>query len=121
MADMGLDFAPPKMSDHRAWKTLKSLYEVGMTFHGCGCSGPGYRPRDSKALIKFLEKRLQQYEQHAIQLDNIPLLPPNQELSTEPKGRWRKPRWRLMEREEARKHWNQKITMLRAELKKYKQ
>ena len=120
MADMGLDFAPPKMTDVKAWVTLESLYEIGATFHGCGCSGPGYRPRDPKALHLFLQQRLSQYEQQARMVEERPLVPPQPSANPEPKGRWRKPRWRRMDREEARAYWNQKAESIRKELHKLK-
>lgn len=62
MANMGMDFAPPKKTDIKAWKTLESLYAVGVTFHSCGCSGPGWRPREPIELVAFLEARLGEYE-----------------------------------------------------------
>ncbi|WP_026315534.1 hypothetical protein [Riemerella columbina] len=55
MADMGLDFESPKMNDAKAWEHLRDLYSVGITFHSCGCSGPGYIPRDKEALIRYFE------------------------------------------------------------------
>ncbi|MGQ2142398.1 hypothetical protein ACT4R9_00380 [Ornithobacterium rhinotracheale] len=55
MADMGLDFESPKMNDTKTWEHIKDLYSVGITFHSCGCSGPGYIPRDKEALIHYLE------------------------------------------------------------------
>ena len=61
MVDMGLDFAPPKMSDLKAWKAAAALYEVGETFHSCGCRGPGYRPRDPAKLASFFRDRLRVY------------------------------------------------------------
>lgn len=54
MADMGLDFEAPKKSNGKAWKHISDLYRVGITFHSCGCSGPGYIPNDSKELINHL-------------------------------------------------------------------
>ena len=32
------------------------LFEVGLTFHSCGCSGPGYRPREPREYRAFLEQ-----------------------------------------------------------------
>lgn len=61
MANMGLDFAPPKMSDAKAWAAAAALFEVGETFHSCGCSGPGYRPRDPRELGSFFAERLAEY------------------------------------------------------------
>jgi hypothetical protein len=64
MADMGLDFAPPKTDDERAWAAAAMLYDVGETFHSCGCGGPGYRPRDPKKLVAFFAERRSEYERH---------------------------------------------------------
>jgi DNA-directed RNA polymerase subunit RPC12/RpoP len=55
MANMGKDFEAPKMIDSKAWEHLKSLYSVGITFHSCGCSGPGYIPNSAEQLKKYLE------------------------------------------------------------------
>lgn len=56
MASMGKDFKSPKKKDDNAWQHLKNLYEVGITYHSCGCSGPGYIPKDHEALIDYFEK-----------------------------------------------------------------
>jgi hypothetical protein len=53
MADMGLDFESPKKKDVKAWEHLKTLYAVGITFHSCGCSGPGYIPSSTEALVAY--------------------------------------------------------------------
>jgi len=58
MADLGLDFHPPPTSARKAWATIASLWRAGITFHSCGCSGPGWRPSTSSALRVFLEQRL---------------------------------------------------------------
>ncbi|MCU1499019.1 MAG: hypothetical protein JWM47_2972 [Acidimicrobiales bacterium] len=55
MADMGLDFAPPKQRDTKAWAVLADLWAIGETFHSCGCDGPGYRPRDARAFAAYLD------------------------------------------------------------------
>jgi hypothetical protein len=62
MADMGLDFAPPKTSNVKAWHTAATLFEVGETFHSCGCGGPGYRPKDPAKLAAFFADRLREYQ-----------------------------------------------------------
>jgi len=117
MANMGLDFAAPKKTDTKAWKTLESLYEIGVTFHSCGCSGPGYRPRNPKALLEFLQQRLQEYEKQALLVEERPLVPPAPSEDA-PKGRWRKPRWRRMDKAEARAFWNKKTAEIRRALQK---
>lgn len=64
MADMGLDFEAPKKSNHKAWKHLQTLYKVGITFHSCGCCGPGYIPANSCALLAHLEDIKAGYIEH---------------------------------------------------------
>ncbi|SET91563.1 FmdB family zinc ribbon protein [Hymenobacter actinosclerus] len=66
MADMGKDFKSPPKDDTKAWRHLRDLYSVGITYHSCGCSGPGYVPADKPALITYLEIKLADYvaEQH---------------------------------------------------------
>lgn len=54
MANIGPDVAPPKQRDVKAWKLLDDLWEIGETFHSCGCSGPGYRPRSDAHFDAYL-------------------------------------------------------------------
>src|SRR5688572_9120112 len=61
MANMGLDFASPKQTDIKSWNHLKTLYSVGLTFHSCGCTGPGYIPNDKERLVAYFEGLLQCY------------------------------------------------------------
>ncbi len=65
LADMGLDFKSPAKDDHKQWAHIRNLYTVGITFHSCGCSGPGYIPQDRKAIINYLEKIRSEY-MHAL-------------------------------------------------------
>ncbi len=60
-ADMGFDFESPKKSDLRAWNHIQDLYETGITFHSCGCSGPGYIPKTKEKLVEYLENIKQEY------------------------------------------------------------
>ena len=69
VASMGLDFAPPPRRDQRAWAVLAGLWELGITFHSCGCGGPGYRPRDPVAYRRFLADLRTQYEGHLAATD----------------------------------------------------
>lgn len=55
MAELGLDFQAPPQSKRKQWEVLETLWEVGETFHSCGCGGPGYRPRDRVALRVYLQ------------------------------------------------------------------
>lgn len=61
MANMGLDFKSPAKNDDKQWAHIRDLYTVGITFHSCGCSGPGYIPQDRKAIIDYLEKVRSEY------------------------------------------------------------
>ncbi|WP_221420238.1 hypothetical protein [Fulvivirga sp. M361] len=64
MADMGLDFKSPRKSDIKAWNHLSTLYKVGITYHSCGCTGPGYIPSDSDELVHYLFRIRVTYLQH---------------------------------------------------------
>jgi hypothetical protein len=58
MANMGLDFRAPKITDTESWEVLAILYERGYTFHGCGCDAGGYvPPKRVKDIPAFLERR----------------------------------------------------------------
>jgi DNA-directed RNA polymerase subunit RPC12/RpoP len=60
-ASMGLDFKSPPKTDVKAWQHLRNLYSVGITYHSCGCSGPGYIPATSEAIVDYLAARLTDY------------------------------------------------------------
>lgn len=62
MANMGKDFEAPKKGNNKAWQHIKDLYEVGITWHSCGCTGPGYIPKDKTALLLYFQEIIQQYE-----------------------------------------------------------
>ncbi|MEX0313788.1 MAG: hypothetical protein AB3N18_06390 [Allomuricauda sp.] len=64
MANMGLDFESPKKSDSKAWSHMQNLYESGITYHSCGCSGPGYIPKDKEKIVAFLNERKSEYIEH---------------------------------------------------------
>ena len=61
MANMGLDFEAPKKNDTMEWGHIKSLYSVGITFHSCGCSGPGYIPNTTEKLKAYFQGLLLHY------------------------------------------------------------
>jgi hypothetical protein len=61
MANMGLDFASPPSTRIKEWHHLKTLYSVGITFHSCGCTGPGYIPKDKESLIQYFKAILRDY------------------------------------------------------------
>ena len=66
MANMGLDFESPKKNDIKAWAHIQDLYKSDITFHSCGCSGPGYIPKDKTQLLAFLNEKRANYikQQH---------------------------------------------------------
>ncbi|MFI0960063.1 deoxyxylulose-5-phosphate synthase [Streptomyces sp. NPDC021080] len=47
MVDAGFDLAVPRRGNNSAWKALEATLRAGLTFHSCGCDGPGYRPRST--------------------------------------------------------------------------
>jgi hypothetical protein len=55
MADMGLDFKPPRRNDVEHWEVVAFLFRRGFAYHSCGCSGPGYRPSRWRDVPGFLE------------------------------------------------------------------
>ncbi len=61
MANMGLDFESPKKDDIKKWEHIKNLFSVGITFHSCGCSGPGYIPNSKEKLVKYFEEIKERY------------------------------------------------------------
>lgn len=63
-ANMGFDFESPKKADLKAWSHIQNLYATGITFHSCGCNGPGYIPKDKESLIAFLKEKREIYIQH---------------------------------------------------------
>lgn len=58
---MGLDFSAPKKKDKEHWKVVEILHQKGITFHSCGCSGPGYRPTKLRELPEFLSNYVPRY------------------------------------------------------------
>jgi len=103
MANMGLDFEAPKKDDIKAWRHIRRLYSVGITYHSCGCTGPGYIPNDKEALIQYFEGIKRNYES---QLDFW-------------RSRVEPANSRELQREES-KHWTQ-ITSIPRELRAKKQ
>lgn len=54
MADMGNDFKAPRQTDVAQWMKVQRLFEAGLTFHSCGCCGPGYRPEELDEVAAFI-------------------------------------------------------------------
>lgn len=64
MADMGKDFEAPKKDDIKKWRHFENLYQVGISFHSCGCTGPGFIPKDKEQLKKYFEDILSNYQKN---------------------------------------------------------
>jgi hypothetical protein len=62
MADMGLDFEAPKKTETKKWEHIKLLYKFGITFHSCGCQGPGYIPNNKEQLVEYYQGLLDGYQ-----------------------------------------------------------
>jgi len=62
MANMGKDFEAPKKSDIKVWEQIKLLYSVGIAFHSCGCTGPGYIPNTPERLIAYFQELKDEYQ-----------------------------------------------------------
>ena len=57
MAALGLDLKAPAKRDVMKWRKVKRLYELGITFSSCGCSGQGERPATLQEIEPFLAER----------------------------------------------------------------
>lgn len=77
MKDLGPDFKSPTQDDLKQWRKVELLFEHGITFHSCGCCGPGARPGKLNEVEEFLiqrkrdaaeQKRLQAVAERAAKL-----------------------------------------------------
>lgn len=59
MPALGLDFKAPAQRNVRQWRKVARLFEVGIIFSSCGCSGPGSRPATLGEVDFFLAERSQ--------------------------------------------------------------
>ncbi len=55
MVNVGRDFAAPRRSDDPAWRALSAVLYAGLSFHSCGCNGPGFRPRTPRQVRERLQ------------------------------------------------------------------
>lgn len=55
MNNIGLDFKAPKKHKVKEWEIVKSMYQLGNTFHSCGCEGPGYIPKNKIDYLLYLD------------------------------------------------------------------
>jgi hypothetical protein len=130
MANMGFDFESPKKDDINKWKHIKSLFSVGITFHSCGCGGPGYIPKTKDKLLEYFEDLKVNYNE---QLDfwRKRKEPSNQsEIDREKSNDWnyigrtpyeKRTKNGTISNEEARLYWMQKIKEIDEKMEKIKQ
>jgi hypothetical protein len=57
MADVGLDFTPPRRLDVRSWRCLERIHQMGHAWHTCGCNGPGFIPTDAVGFGEYMRRR----------------------------------------------------------------
>ncbi|RZJ78090.1 MAG: hypothetical protein EOO47_14885 [Flavobacterium sp.] len=129
MANMGLDFASPKKDNTKEWTHIKNLYSVGITFHSCGCSGPGYIPNSKEKLIEYFEKIKQEYHS-TLDFWRQRTEPKNdRELQSEKSKSWKylsqmpneiTPKKGAISNEDAKKYWFDKIKQVDQKLAKIK-
>lgn len=133
MADMGLDFESPKKSDLKSWKQMEKLYSVGITFHSCGCSGPGYIPNDSDAIVDYFTTIKANYIEQKSFWARLKSKPTTQsEFSKDQNENWRryttipqefnlgtknKPKYDTLR---AQEYWNEKIIDIEKKIFKMK-
>jgi len=79
MADLGLDFKPPKQSDTRAWTAIAGVYRAGHEWRTCGCNGPGWIPKSKFDLQQYLTKRKEHFKEQLRHTEDC------QDLSTDAK------------------------------------
>jgi hypothetical protein len=78
MADMGLDFKPPRMSNVKAWERIRAMYRLGHSWHTCGCSGPGFVPVDASGFADYLASRERLFAERLKTASNDPKLSPGE-------------------------------------------
>ncbi|SED50636.1 hypothetical protein SAMN04487765_0197 [Tenacibaculum sp. MAR_2010_89] len=131
MANMGLDFESPKKKDIKSWEHMATLYEVGITFHSCGCSGPGYIPSNSNDLLRYFSKIKADYIEHQRFWARRKSDPESQsEIAKDRHYNWeyfqkipnemktgtdKKPKFNATE---AQKYWHQKIVEIESKIEK---
>lgn len=129
MANMGLDFASPKKDSIKEWNHIKNLYSVGLTFHSCGCTGPGYIPKDKNALIAYFEDMIVEYQKQLIFWRNRAEPSNEKEIQREESKNWDyissvphelRPKKGAITSEDAKKYWLGRIKDVEERLNKIK-
>jgi hypothetical protein len=126
MANMGLDFESPKKDNIKEWNHIKELYSVGITFHSCGCTGPGYIPKDKDSLIAYFEEIINDYNKQLIFWRNRIEPKTEKEIQRENSKHWecisrvpfdQRPKKGAITNEDARKYWLDRIKVVEQKLK----
>jgi len=127
MANMGLDFESPKKDNIKEWNHIKELYFVGVTFHSCGCTGPGYIPKDKERLIAYFEEILHDYNEQLFFWRNRIEPKTDKEIQSENSKHWdsisripfkQRPKKEAITNEEAKNYWLNRIKEIEQKLKK---
>lgn len=66
MYAMGMDFQAPRRESNKQWRKLALLVDAGVTFNGCGCNGPGPRPRTLSDTKRYVEAKRQADDRRAV-------------------------------------------------------
>lgn len=129
MVNMGLDFESPKKDAIKEWTHIEKLYSVGVTFHSCGCSGPGYIPNTKEKLIEYFENLKREYHSN-LDFWRQRIEPINdRELQSEKSKNWEylnpipneiKPKKGAISNENAKKYWFDKIKQVEQKLESIK-
>jgi DNA-directed RNA polymerase subunit RPC12/RpoP len=126
MANMGLDFASPKKDNVKEWQHIKDLYSVGITFHSCGCTGPGYIPKTAEKLIAYFKELLVDYNRNLNFWRQRDEPTDEKQLNREISKNWNyinkvyhlRPQKGVIKNEDAKNYWFDKIKNVEAKIDK---
>ena len=130
MANMGLDFESPKKDNIKEWNHIQELYSVGITFHSCGCTGPGYIPKDKDRLIAYFEEIINDYNKQLVFWRNRTEPSNEKEIQREISKNWNnisqvpsdlRPKKGAISNEEAKNYWIGIINEVEEKLHKLRQ
>jgi hypothetical protein len=126
MANMGLDFASPKKDNIKEWNHIKNLYSVSITFHSCGCTGPGYIPTNKESLIAYFKEIITNYNHQLVFWRNRIEPKTEKEIQRENSKHWDKiievsldqqSKKTAIKNEEAIKYWLDRIQEVELKIK----
>lgn len=126
MASMGKDFEAPKKSDIKGWEQIKLLYSVGITFHSCGCTGPGYIPNTPERLIAYFQELKDDYQTQLAFWRQREEPKTKREIDRDTSKNWRfinqvphdlRPEKGVLSNEVAKSYWMDRVKQIEAKLK----